>query len=338
MEPSRYVVAVSVEDGGVRIKSEAIDELGGSLGPVAHQFDARLDEHKEISPEFVVASIRRFWRDHCTKRPPESLAIATFGHVTNAGMLVGVPRGSKVEEHRFNYRFELQDLIEPWRVIVENDATACVLGEYADGSGQGHATFCYIYIGRGVNCGLFLNGEVWRSAIHPEAGHIRPAPYWGPGVGARHWSRHVLPTCVHRDPPCYESLMSLNARLDLERRRIPMKERIDFWGYTIAQFVNTLNLIIAPPRIVIGGSALTKTSAAPIPANKFLARVRSHFKTLHAKYPLHEQTARPEQFIVPASLGEQAACHGALALARRLAVSLGSTQNGKGQNLAGPKG
>ncbi len=62
-------------------------------------------------------------------------------------------------------------------VIIENDANAGALGEMAFGVGRELSSFCYLFVGRGLGCGMVERGRVvrggWRNA--GEIGHV-PLP------------------------------------------------------------------------------------------------------------------------------------------------------------------
>jgi glucokinase len=57
--------------------------------------------------------------------------------------------------------------------VVENDADAHALGEYALGSGAGADPFIMITVGTGIGGGIILAGKIYRGmdGVHPELGH-----------------------------------------------------------------------------------------------------------------------------------------------------------------------
>lgn len=57
--------------------------------------------------------------------------------------------------------------------VVENDADAHALGEYAWGGGRGADPFLMITVGTGIGGGVILNGQIFRGleGTHPELGH-----------------------------------------------------------------------------------------------------------------------------------------------------------------------
>lgn len=62
-------------------------------------------------------------------------------------------------------------------VLIDNDATLGVLGEYTFGAGQHVDALAYVKLGTGIGCGLICNGEVYRGArgYAGEIGHLMVA-------------------------------------------------------------------------------------------------------------------------------------------------------------------
>src|SRR3954454_14056789 len=62
------------------------------------------------------------------------------------------------------------------RVIVENDANLCAVGEYARGAAQGVGVVACLTVGTGIGMGILVNGRLFRGA-HGAAGEIADLPY-----------------------------------------------------------------------------------------------------------------------------------------------------------------
>lgn len=62
-------------------------------------------------------------------------------------------------------------------VLIDNDATLGVWGEYTFGAGQGVDALAYVKLGTGIGCGLICNGELYRGArgYAGEIGHLMVA-------------------------------------------------------------------------------------------------------------------------------------------------------------------
>src|SRR3954469_3048654 len=62
------------------------------------------------------------------------------------------------------------------RVIVENDANLCAVGEHARGAAQGVGVVACLTVGTGIGMGILVNGRLFRGA-HGAAGEIADLPY-----------------------------------------------------------------------------------------------------------------------------------------------------------------
>jgi glucokinase len=73
------------------------------------------------------------------------------------------------------------------RCVLENDANACAIAEWAFGAGRGVDNFVYLTFGTGLGAGLILNGAPYRGAgdLAGEVGHWRI----GPDVGPVHYGK-----------------------------------------------------------------------------------------------------------------------------------------------------
>ncbi|MFD1254159.1 N-acetylglucosamine repressor [Devosia equisanguinis] len=69
-------------------------------------------------------------------------------------------------------------------VVVENDATAAVVGERLYGAGRQLSNFCYLYFGVGLGLGVIQDGRPVRGAFGNagEIGHVGLTPRRGKGV------------------------------------------------------------------------------------------------------------------------------------------------------------
>ena len=56
-------------------------------------------------------------------------------------------------------------------VLVENDATAAVIGERLYGVARGLSSFVYLFLGGGIGAGMFLDGHLYRGS-RANAGEI----------------------------------------------------------------------------------------------------------------------------------------------------------------------
>jgi glucokinase len=86
------------------------------------------------------------------------------GIIGDVGTLPGWEGANLVEELAAEFGFE---------AVVENDADAAALAEYAWGAARGARNFIFVTVSTGIGGGIVLNGQLYRgvSGAHPELGH-----------------------------------------------------------------------------------------------------------------------------------------------------------------------
>jgi glucokinase len=139
--------------------------------------------------------------------------------------------------------------------VIDNDAAAAAIGEYACGAGRGSAGLLVITLGTGVGVAALADGRPFRGADggHPEAGHI---PVGGPPA-----------PCYCGLPSCWEQLASRTALDHLagnETEALAAKARggdfaaaqvFDTYGERVGSGLMTLLAIFRPDRVVVAGGA-----------------------------------------------------------------------------------
>jgi len=83
-------------------------------------------------------------------------------------------------------------------VLVENDVNTLAVAERLYGVGRDHASYVVVTIGRGVGCGIVVDGEVYRGS-RGGAGEIGHIPVSDDGPGCRCGSRGCLEAHVGQD-------------------------------------------------------------------------------------------------------------------------------------------
>lgn len=144
-------------------------------------------------------------------------------------------------------------------VIVENDATAAVVGERLYGSGRHLSNFCYLYFGVGLGLGVIHDGRPVRGAFGNagEIGHIGLVPRKGAG-------RHGPAGSLER----FVSVFALRERLAMagiyaktvediqqlfDTRDPTLLEWIDTAADYLAPTVALLENIFDPETVIFGG-------------------------------------------------------------------------------------
>lgn len=188
-------------------------------------------------------------------------------------------------------------------VGFDTDVNGAALAESRWGAGQGHRLSVYATIGTGIGGGAIVDGKVLKGLSHPEMGHIRPQ---------RHPDDLGFPGICPFHGDCLEGLASgpaIKARWGLSLSELAADHpahKIIAWY--LAQMVVTLQSIMEPGRIILGGGV----TATP----GLLARVRFNAAQLGKGY----FRGAAEDIVVPPGLGDNAGLLGGLALAQDVLV------------------
>jgi fructokinase len=184
-------------------------------------------------------------------------------------------------------------------VGFDTDVNGAALAESRWGAGQGQPACVYVTIGTGIGGGAIIDGKPLVGLSHPEMGHIRPQRH-ADDLGFA----GVCP--FHGD--CLEGLASgpaIKARWGVSLSELaPDHPAHDIIAWYLAQMVVTLQSIMEPGRIILGGGV----TATP----GLLDRVRKTAGKLGQGY----FRGIAEDIIVTPGLGDKAGLLGGLALAQ----------------------
>ena len=213
---------------------------------------------------------------------------------------------------------------------LANDADAACLAEARFGAGRGHRVVFYITVGSGIGGALAIDGQVYSGGhgIASEIGHLRPgldadAPHatvesiasgFGIAAAGQSWlagENHQNPSAVDLLARCGGQTERLSGRIIVEAAaagnvaaRQIFARALQTLGWAIAQMIT----LVAPQVVVMGGGVpLCGDDLFFAPLRREVARY---------VFPPLEHTYS----ILPAELGEEVVAHGALTLARALAM------------------
>ena len=189
--------------------------------------------------------------------------------------------------------------------VIDNDAAAAAVGEYACGAGRGSTGLLVVTLGTGVGVAALAGGRPFRGADggHPETGHI---PIGGASA-----------PCYCGLPSCWEQLASRTALDDLtgnETEALAAKARggdvavtrvFDTYGEHVGTGLVTLLVVFRPDRVVIAGGA---------------ARFIDLFSHGLQHSLDHGPKYTPKPAVVPAELGNLSGAVGAAVMAREEAA------------------
>jgi fructokinase len=184
-------------------------------------------------------------------------------------------------------------------VGFDTDVNGAALAESRWGAGRGQAVSVYITVGTGIGGGAIVGGKPLHGLSHPEMGHIRPR---------RHADDLAFTgTCpFHQD--CLEGLASgpaIKARWGASLSELaPGHPAHDIIASYIAQLVTTLQSVMEPGRVILGGGVMATPG--------LLDKVREQAAAFGSSY--FRGNAR--DILVAPALGDNAGLLGGLALAQ----------------------
>ena len=182
-------------------------------------------------------------------------------------------------------------------VAIDTDVNGAALAESLWGAGQGQSSVVYFTVGTGIGGGAVVDGRIVHGLCHPEMGHIclprHPA------------DRDFAGACpFHGD--CLEGLASgpaIIARWGVSLSELPADHVAhDIIAFYLAQTVVTMQAILAPGRIILGGGVMASPG--------LIERVRVQAAALGAGYFAGDVA----QIVTLPGLGDRAGLLGALAL------------------------
>lgn len=186
-------------------------------------------------------------------------------------------------------------------VKLDTDVNAALLAEQRWGAAAGLHSAVYVTVGTGIGAGVMLDGRLVHGAMHPEAGHMRIAPYVGdPFAGS----------CPYHGA-CLEGLASgpaLAQRWQQDPKKLPEEHTAwELQAHYLAAMCVNLALVYSPQRIILGGGIMQRAHLFPLVRRAYLAQMNAY---------LGDQTQTIADFITPAALGDRAGALGAIALAQ----------------------
>ena len=186
-------------------------------------------------------------------------------------------------------------------VGFDTDVNAAALGEASYGITKGLQNSIYVTVGTGIGVGVYADGKLLHGMTHPEAGHI-------------YLKRHPKDAFAGGCPFHGDCLEGLAAGPAIEKRwgkkGVELTDRKEVWeleAWYLAQACANYCMLYSPERIVLGGGVMKQPSLLPM--------IREAFPKHLAGYIRTDRVEDVENYIVPASLGDNQAVLGCLRLA-----------------------
>lgn len=282
-----------VEAGGTKFV------VGIAASPDDIRETARFDT---ISPdETIGAAVAWLKAAQSRNGALSSIGIASFGPVqlnrdaANWGYITSTTKaGWSISD--FGGRVE-RELGLP--VGFDTDVNGAALAESRWGAGRGQPVSVYVTVGTGIGGGAVIDGKPLHGLSHPEMGHIRPP---------RHPDDLDFTGSCPFHGDCLEGLASgpaIKARWGMTLSELaPDHPAHEIIAWYLAQMVVTMQSILEPGRIILGGGVMDTPG--------LLDRVRNSASYLGKGYFI----GKPQEIIVPPGLGDKAGLLGGLALAQ----------------------
>lgn len=243
----------------------------------------------------------------------DAVGLSTYGAIDVIdGIFRATPSDDEniINPNPFRFRNALKPAIGDAPLTIENDATAAAIGEYWWGAGRRgadyppHSAFAYIWISRGVNAGIVLNGRPLGVRHRPETGHLL----------AHHFRKEertdpiVWGSCTAHDR-CITGMAGLRTMLE-RMALVPDRYAIEIAADYIAQLCGTVALTIAPAQMALGGMQMKMPWGKKL-SDKIMERYLHHVTAF--PFPVDNDF---NEVIIPARLGINAAILGAAESAR----------------------
>jgi fructokinase len=184
-------------------------------------------------------------------------------------------------------------------VGFDTDVNGAALAEARWGAGQGQKISVYVTVGTGIGGGAIVDGKPLYGLTHPEMGHIRPQ---------RHPDDLAFAGICPFHGDCLEGLASgpaIKARWQASLSDLPADHPAHaIIAWYLAQMVVTLQSVMEPGRIILGGGVLGTPG--------LIERVRETATLLGKGY----FRGNADEVIVSPALGDRAGLLGGLALAQ----------------------
>lgn len=248
---------------------------------------------------------------------PDVVGFSTYGAVnTEQNMFTYTPSdGDHINPIELNFSDILKPVIGNAHLTVENDTTAAAVGEYYWGAGRRppdltsayRTAFTYVWVSRGVNAGIIVDGAPLAVKYRPEIGHLlaREPDLDGIADPIRKGSCSEHAKCITG----MAGLKTMIARL--AHPNLSDEQAIKIAADYVAQLCATVSYAVVPARIAIGGLQMYGPWGDAL------------FEQIHQRYPAHVKgvpfLAETKDVIVRAELGILASLLGVAEIARKRA-------------------
>ncbi|MCR6109475.1 ROK family protein [Bacillus sp. A301a_S52] len=232
-------------------------DIGGTFTKIGFvSMDGELTDRQEYpTPETLSQfhSMVDSYFTHQKKRPTiQGIAISSPGSVSESGEIDGHSAVSFL--HEGNFRERVEDYFQ-LPTTVENDSNCVALGEMWNGAAKRVSTFVCIVCGTGIGGSIVINGKLHKGAnLH--GGEFGYVPVSNTSEKFHTWSEigsaSALTRRLRQTAPYYENWTGPLVFEHAEDHE-QAKESINIFFRTLATGVFTIQYMIDPDEIIIGG-------------------------------------------------------------------------------------
>ncbi|AXA34276.1 ROK family protein [Francisella adeliensis] len=287
-----------IEAGGTKFFTTVGDTEGNVIE--RHRTDT-------TTPAETMAETLEVLKNYQSKYDIKALGLGCFGPIDinlnspTYGFITNTP---KIAWQNFDIVSSIRSVFNG-PINFNTDVNAAAICEQLWGSAQGLENLMYLTIGTGIGGGAICNNRIVQGATHTELGHINIS---------QNPNDDFVGCCPFHNN-CLEGLASgtaVNTRWGVSNASKLADDHIA-WVYEaeyLAKAIVSFIFTLSPEKVILGGGIMNK--------NILFTKVRKNVKNLLNNYFDYPSLKNMDNFIVPASFGDNTGVKGSLALALNL--------------------
>ncbi|MDQ0255861.1 putative NBD/HSP70 family sugar kinase [Evansella vedderi] len=217
-----------------------------------------------------------YYHKHQNHYGIQGIAISCPGSVTESGKILGY--SSVPFLHKENIRERVERYFQ-LPTTVENDANCVALGEMWNGAAKGMDTFACIVCGTGIGGSIVMNGKLHKG-VNLHGGEFGYVLFSNTNEEFHTWSElgssSALTRRLRQTAPYYENWTGPLVFENAEEHK-EANESVALFFRTLAMGVFTIQYIIDPEKIIIGGGITRQES--------FMKELTAHLDVLFEAKP-----------------------------------------------------
>jgi fructokinase len=284
-----------IEAGGTKFFTTVGDMDGNVIE--RHRIDT-------TTPEETMSEVLEVLKNYQSKYDIKALGLGCFGPIDvdlNSKTYGYITNTPKIAWQNFDIVSSVKSVFSG-PINFNTDVNAAAICEQLWGAATGLENLLYLTIGTGIGGGAICNNRIVQGATHTELGHINIAQN----------PNDEFEGCCPFHGTCLEGLASgtaVNKRWEvssaskLDDDHIAWQYEAEYLAKAITSFIFTLS----PEKVILGGGIMHKTI--------LFDSIRKNVKKYINNYFDYPALKNMENFIVPASFGDNTGVKGSLALA-----------------------